>query len=374
MKKIRLVIRREQKSSVVIGGRIAEATAKANEITVCYKDLFLDPANPRLQKVHNKVTKNVADPAVQEFVESLMVRSNGRSVGTYENKLRYEGFMGNIAQIHVASVKGGYILCDGNTRVTAIRRLMTAHASKKIQLSPAVMATFKSLPVINLGKYGESETMLAWNAVRANMHILSPKAWGAYQKAAFVNYLHCKERLNVRDIQAMIGAQAATVKSFIEAFRMFDIIRKFPEYGSRIVERRFDIMREAVRNSKVRKYLEWDGRTGNPTKLRVFADLMAPRDGSIGYLGTGAQLPRLRALADNPNHWQAALDQRKNRKYLAQVQAIESGQELNKVALEFWSKVKKATPDDIEILDPKIINDIVSGCSKMLRIREKLAA
>lgn len=357
-----------------IGGRIAAAHAKAVEKEVSFKKLLLDPANPRLRKVNPKPTTNYSDPAIQEFVENSMVEMNGRSVAAYYNKMRNEGFIGTLAKIHVASVEGGFLACDGNTRITAIRKLLRDHESKKIVLSAPVLKSFDSIPVVMLGVYGEDEVMLAWNAVRSNMHILSPKNWGPLQKAGFLNHLQKEEGMSIRDIQAMVGGQAQTVRKMLEAFAMFEVIRKDPDYGTRMLPTRFSCVLEAAGNAKVARYLEWDGKKANPTKLRVFAELMAPRDGSKGYLGTGGQLPRLRALGDNPIHWQAALDPKTNKKYLARIESFESGRAINDIVNEAEGKVRKATPEEIEMMDVKIASDLVRGLQKLLEFHAKLVA
>lgn len=364
--------------------KLSDKLREMKRINVPIRKLMLDPNNPRLRTAdvrRRTSSEYVSSDAVQRETEKQMELLNRNAMVNLYSKIRREGLIQSLCGFHVAELPGGnYVLCDGNTRVTALRKLIREIEEKKVAVPEDIENTWKNgIEVYVVGKYDEHDRdfMLAWSAIRSKLHIVGPKAWGPFQKCAFHAALR-DSGLNLDEIAAVIGSRTHggagsnpgrhEVMEAIMAYDLFQSARKLPKYGDRIVnDGKFFLFKDAISNGETRTFLKMQAKRGDglalckgadPKRLEMFIKLMYPDTGKA-YLGGQNSLHKLRALKDRMEYWEAALEPKENKRFLAQLVGIETSRNINELAEKFYGRLRDIRIEEIEQLNPKLLGDIV---------------
>ncbi len=361
---------------------ISAAIRNIKEIVVPVSKLMLDRDNPRLRSAEKSRATAIPDLSskpVQDEAEEVMWAMNHSSTLAMYYTLKNEGIVSTMATLHVCSLPdGNYLLCDGNTRITAARKLLRDHEEGKIALAPDVMERLTNIRVGLLGDYGD--TNILWNLIRAKMHLSGQKEWGSFQRAAFVVRLKEANRYTNDQMRRVLGfKQNKAVKDILNAWGMFQIARRDVSYGQSIKEKHFGVFIEVAKGGQpIRNYIGWNGTAiadSKISKFRQLLELMAPKDGGSPFVTSSSQ-KNIRVLRDDPETWEKAVKFRdpKNKKHLDILLKIEKGRDVNELVEKLIIRLKGISIEEMESLRAGDVRELARRCNSVMMNLEKLAA
>jgi len=190
------------------------------------KDLFLDPANPRLAEYALGNEPTQAD-LLRILWEKMAVDELAMSISS-------SGYF-NHEPVFVATENRKDIVIEGNRRLAAVKILLDDQLRRRLkindlpQISASLRAELQTLPVIRTNR--ES----IWQYIGFK-HVNGPAKWGSYAKAQYIAEVRKNFNISLEKIAEQIGDRNRTVQRL---YRAMMVIRQAEDAKVFMRENRF---------------------------------------------------------------------------------------------------------------------------------------
>lgn len=322
------------------------------------EDLYLDPNNPRitpLDKVRDTPVKDIKNKPVQQATLKLMNEEASAGVRYYVDILSKEGFLDSFPLRVAALPDGGYVLGDGNTRVTAALTILADVGMGKYKLSNERLEALRNVPVEEVGTYGGVD----WLKLQAKIHLHGARTWGASKRAGWIDRLLRKPMTNeVR--QSILQSDKTHVKWAVDSIAGWHSLRS--HFEGRVFENHFNVVKEIFKNPANRRYLGWNAKQNvftNKAHIEQLVDLMSPVDKSRPRI-TANSSKMLRTMGEDPAMWALAKGGKpKDIKYL-KLAAGKEKQGLNDMILKLAVRLEDMKMSELNNFDVETASRLVS--------------
>lgn len=280
--------------------------------------LCLDPNNPRYADLD--VSKQVPEDRVHEATvqETALGRMLDErfDVEQLKQSILNAGFL-EVDRLVVVPLPadGKYVVIEGNRRVAALLSLKADEEAGEVELPDSLKETCQSLPVLVIRGSDIPERNALARTIQGLRHTPGVKAWGAYQQAQFVG-LMLGQGDSILDIKATLGLSTVRVNSLRRVHSALEQMKLDPEFGEFAKPHLFSNIEEALKQPRVRDWLEWDDELGrvmnDQHKIYLYQWMVGEEDEEGNRLPPKIvdakdirQLPR---LLDNPPALQRFID------------------------------------------------------------------
>lgn len=337
---------------------------------VDFKDLYLDPNNPRIRTFDNaKKTKftDIKSDTIQKRTRELMISDAATGIQRHAEMLVQEGFNPHYAFYGAELPGGGVVINDGNTRFLSIEHILSQVSTGKMVVSPERLQTLRTIPVYIIGEYGGFD----WLQIQKKNHIEGARTWMSSRRANWeIEAVH-NGTLSAEQRKVLLGSESIRQRRSLEKVDMYMSVTK--QFPGRLTEKSYGIFKEVQASPAAKKYLGWDKREGqftNKKHVSQLVELIDPRtDGKRRMTVNNASV--LRALGSNPSLWQRALDKGIRDKYLANLQVKETS--FNELLQRLGARLENLKTKETENLDIEVASDVVSKLQAAQRSSKRLA-
>jgi hypothetical protein len=333
--------------------------------------LCLDPNNPRYADLD--VSKKVPDERIHEqgTQETALTRMID---GPFDIEQLKQSIV-NIGFIEVdrlvvvpLSADDRFVVIEGNRRVAALLSLKADEAAGEAVLSASLQQQLMSLPVLVIDRGTADERDALARVIQGLRHTAGIKPWGAYQQAQFVG-LMLSLGDSILDIKATLGMSAQRVNSLRRVHLAMEQMKDDEEFGEFAKPHLFSNIEEALKQPRVREWLDWDdepGRMLNAQHRTYLYEWMVGEEGEDGNrlppkVIDAKDLRLLPRLFDSPPALQRLIDE-PNLSLRAAAQMVptpEPAVDWRAALVTLTSKLGQipaldlasATPNDVELLE-----------------------
>ena len=232
---------------------------EANTKKVSLKNLYLDPNNYRLIHETEQIEvsdEQVKDKSVAQRTFRLLTGEKNQHIQDLLESFKSNGYL-PVDQIQVRELpSGGFIVIEGNRRVAALKFLAQEYEQKGIDLGRLDTAIFSKVPVV---LYNDADEMHHLTLM-ALKHISGNRKWGEWNQAKLLEKMHSTFSLDEGEICRRIGISKVELRRSLRALSLVEQYR-LSDYGDQFNESKFPIFREAVRNSALKEWIDWDDLT-----------------------------------------------------------------------------------------------------------------
>lgn len=266
-----------------------KATASMRRVSL--RNLYLDPNNFRI--IHEPDQKAVPDDQVKDRVVvqrtmRLLTGDKNQNIQDLIESFKANGYL-PVDQIQVRDLPGGgYLVVEGNRRISALKFLLQEYEVKAVDLGELNPDFFSQIPVILYSGADDVHHL----TLMALKHISGNKKWGEWNQAKLLETLHTVHGLTEGEIRSRIGISTVELRRSLRALSMVAEYQS-SDYGDQFVETMFPIFRHAVRNAALKDWLQWndsDRKSYNASNRDFFFSLLSrepmdepEEDGSIGF-------------------------------------------------------------------------------------------
>lgn len=267
----------------------SKATASMRRVSL--RNLYLDPNNFRI--IHEPDQKAVPDDQVKDRIVvqrtmRLLVGDKYQNIQDLIESFKANGYL-PVDQIQVRDLPGGgYLVVEGNRRISALKFLLQEYEVKAIDLGELDPDFFSQVPVVLYSGADDVHHL----TLMALKHISGNKKWGEWNQAKLLETLHTVHGLTEGEIRSRIGISTVELRRSLRALSMVAEYQA-SDYGDQFVETMFPIFRHAVRNAALKDWLQWsdsDRKSYNAANRDFFFSLLSrepmdepEEDGSVGY-------------------------------------------------------------------------------------------
>jgi hypothetical protein len=273
----------------------------------------------------------------------------------YVSVLSKEGFLDSFPLRVAALPGGGYVLGDGNTRVTAALTILADVGMGKYKLPEERLQSLRNVPVEDVGAYGGIE----WLKLQAKIHLHGPRTWGASKRAGWINRL-LRKPMTKEVRESILHAEKSHVKCAVDSIAGWHSLRS--HFEARIDEGHFNVVKEIFKNPANRRYLGWNAKQlvfTNKEHLTQLVDLISPIDGTRPRI-TANSAKMLRTMGEDPSLWTMAKNGKpKDLKYL-KLSANKEKQGLNDMVLKLAVRLEDMKMSELQNFDVDVASRLVS--------------
>ena len=181
---------------------------------VSVDDLLLDPNNPRFASgAENDAQEDLLKVLWSEFAVDEVAFSIAAN-GFFDEEPLF------VVPKDAKSVKGPFVVVEGNRRLAAVRLLRDAALRQKIKATnlPEISASDKEkLDTLPVSKYKSREELWRYVGFR---HINGPQPWDSFSKAVYIAIVHDEHGISLDEIANSIGDRHATVKRLYRGYKI----------------------------------------------------------------------------------------------------------------------------------------------------------
>lgn len=261
-------------------------TASSGRLSL--KHLYLDPNNYRLIHESDQVDvseERIKDKAVAQRTFRLLTGDKNQHIQDLLDSFKANGYL-PVDQIQVRELEsGGYVVIEGNRRIAALKFLEREYNQKGIDLGKLEPSIFSSVPVV---LYEDADEMHHLTLM-ALKHISGNRRWGEWNQAKLLEKMHSTYGLNDNEICHRVGISKVELKRSLRALSLVEQYQQ-SDYGDQFNESKFPIFREAIRNSSLKRWFDWDdsiSKATNSEHAELFFSLLSrepvDEEGDTGY-------------------------------------------------------------------------------------------
>ena len=257
-------------------------------------DILLDPNNPRfLDVATNRI--NVSEARfVEERIQERTLSDMGMfDIDVLKQSMLELGFL-PVDKIVVRRWKSKsdetkYVVVEGNRRIAALKKIIREHSEGRLNLTDNQLKNFTQLNVLLVS----DENELYFTLIPGLRHVSGVKQWGVYQQSKLIAILKEDNGYSSSQAAASLGITIRECNRLYRAYKALRQAQSIEDYEDEIDEKKFSYFEEALKNSKVKEWLEWDDTSNsfkNITNLELFIGWMLGEEDEI----TGEKInPRL---------------------------------------------------------------------------------
>lgn len=236
--------------------------SRLTPVTLSYKQLFLDPDNPRFVGESDYKVRPNSDPEsahVQGIIlDYLKKKSSQYDIRELRDSIEKVGFL-KMDRIVVKELKKDkYLVIEGNRRTAAIKWLMD-DVDKGLLIDKKVRDSVLSIDVLVLNCKDEEEDYIS-NAtwfLQGLRHISGVKSWGPYQQAELISKFKAQGK-DFREAGKALGIGPRIAARMLRAYKALNSMITDPEYSDKANASFFSHFEQAVSKPIISAWLGWD--------------------------------------------------------------------------------------------------------------------
>lgn len=223
-------------------------------INVSINQLYLDPNNYRF--IDNKMYVPVRDEDVQKKDIQDRTRKMIMGLGTdgisdLLISFKTNGFL-MLEPIQVRNISNdSYLVIEGNRRVTTLKLLYEKLLNSE-DVGVLTKEVFESIPVSVIS----SEDLQSQLITMGLHHIGGKKRWNPLNQCQLVEDLHRVYKMSTDDICDSLGLSKQFVNRCLRTIALIRVY-KDSDYGEQFETAKYSFFEEALKNPKIRTWLEW---------------------------------------------------------------------------------------------------------------------
>ena len=234
------------------------------EATLRFKQIFLDPNNPRFWTEKN--TRNVPDSKIPKLNIQIKALDKIRSFGIDElrDSILRNGFLplDRIVVRPVNDNKKKFVIVEGNRRfaaLTVLRREIEESTVNEEGINDDYLEKLlRDTNHLDVLIYGGAEVHdISW-LLQGIRHISGILKWAPAQRARLVAEQIDDNDLGFKAAGQTFGLSAQAVGRLYRAFKALEQMRDDEEYSSKAKNDYFTLFEETIRNKDVREWLGWN--------------------------------------------------------------------------------------------------------------------
>lgn len=275
-----------------------------------YDDIMLDPNNPRFWTQSNRPI--VADKNIADDKKQLKARQeiDQHGISDLYNSILRNGFLllDRIVVRPIVGVNGKFVVVEGNRRFRSLGKLRTDIKNDEVvaedinedSLHALLQATNKIEVLVYNGSDGKD---ISW-MFQGIRHISGIRQWDPAQRAKLVAEQVDQEHKKLGVVGQQFGLSAQATGRLYRTYRALSQMREDEEFSSKARNDYFSLFEEAIRNSVIKDWLDWDEnlkRFENIDNLRRFYSWISPDEekDNIRRLHDPKQVKSLAYLIEN---------------------------------------------------------------------------
>lgn len=228
-------------------------------LEVSLDDILLDPNNPRFIDVaSNRVTVNEERFIESKVQERALSDMGDFDIDTLKQSILELGFL-PIDKIVIRKWKSKttdvkYVVVEGNRRIAALKKIYQEYEEGRLDLVDAQIQNFTKLNVLLVS----DENELYFTLIPGLRHVSGIKQWGVYQQAKLIAILKEENGYESSQAAASLGVSTRECNRLYRAYKALRQAQSIEDYGDEIDEKKYSYFEEALKNAKVKEWLEWD--------------------------------------------------------------------------------------------------------------------
>ena len=263
-------------------------------INVSLQDILLDPNNPRFLDVAsnrlNVSEERFAEERIQDKTLSDMMNFDIESL---KQSILSLGFLPIdrivVRKWHSRTSDEKYVVVEGNRRIAALKKIYKEFSEGRLDLDATQQDNFLNLSVLLISDVND----LYFTLIPGLRHVSGIKQWGVYQQSNLIAKLKEENGYESSQAAASLGISTRECNRLYRAFKALKQAQSLEDYEDEITEKKYSYFEEAIKNTKVKEWLEWDDVSNsfrNLTNLDLFIGWMIGEEDET----TGERLsPRL---------------------------------------------------------------------------------
>ena len=261
------------------------------ELVVPNQSLYLDPNNPRFADTQDRLQPIASDRVTEQGVQEKALTRNSDDrfeVTQLKESIRSIGFLTVDRLVVIPLSDNRYVVIEGNRRLAAIKLLLEDHKNGEADLSEAVQASLREIPVLVIDEPELAKREHFARVLQGVRHLSGIRPWGPYQQAQVVA-LMLDDGKELAEICEVLGLPKRRINTLRRSFSALEQMRKDEDYGDRAKPALFSAFDEAIKFPVLRDdWLEWDNENGrflNEEKRKLFYSWLvgAEDDNGIKY-------------------------------------------------------------------------------------------
>lgn len=266
---------------------MSEIVDSLTPIDVSLNDILLDPNNPRfLDVASNKLNVNEERYAEERIQDKTLSDMAFFEIESLKQSILELGFL-PIDKIVVRKWKtktdaSKYVVVEGNRRVAALKKIYKEYSEGRLDLDETQLNNYTNLSVLLVSSQNE----LYFTLIPGLRHVSGIKQWGVYQQSKLISTLREENGYGPSQAAASLGISTRECNRLYRAFKALKQAQSFEDYEDEIDEKKFSYFEEALKNAKVKEWLDWDDTTStfrNAKNLELFISWMiGEEDGTTG--------------------------------------------------------------------------------------------
>jgi len=240
----------------------AGAMGSLREVEVAIEDLYLDPNNPRFADLADRVQPVARDRIMEDGVQRKAldrILDDRFEVTQLKDSIRTIGFL-PVDRLVVTRLplSGKYVVIEGNRRTGAIKSLLDDHKNGEADLSPEVLASLRTLPVLILEEEDPAKQEHIARVLQGVRHVSGIRPWGPYQQAQIVAMM-LDDGKDQGEICEALGLPKRRINILRRSFYALAQMRADDDYGDKAKPALFSSFDEILRLPLLREaWLDWD--------------------------------------------------------------------------------------------------------------------
>lgn len=275
-----------------------------------FDNIMLDPNNPRFWTQSNRPTvqdKNIVDEKKQIRARQEI---DQHGISDLYNSILRNGFLllDRIVVRPIVGAPGKFVVVEGNRRFRSLGKLRSDIQNDDVVaedldlsvLDKLLQATNEIEVLVYSGSDGQD---ISW-MFQGIRHISGIRQWDPAQRAKLVAEQVDQEHKKLGVVGQQFGLSAQATGRLYRTYRALSQMREDEEFGSKARNDYFSLFEEALRNSAMKEWLEWDEnlkRFDNIDNLRRFYSWISPDEDkeNIRRLHDPKQVKSLAYLIEN---------------------------------------------------------------------------
>lgn len=252
-------------------------------LTVKLDDILLDPNNPRfLDVASNKATVKESRFEETRIQEKTLLDMQAFDIEPLKQTMLELGFL-PIDKIVVRRWKDSkedapkYVVIEGNRRIAALKNIIKSKEDGHQDLTEDQYENFNNLDVYLINDDNE----LYFTLIPGLRHVSGIKQWGVYQQSKLISTLRDDNNYSAKQAASSLGITTRECNRLYRAFKALIQAQGIEDFENEINEKKFSYFEEALKNSKVKEWMEWNDESNsfsNINNLKLFIEWMIGKD------------------------------------------------------------------------------------------------